>query len=179
MLNDNVIIKNFDMKATDKTAIFISIIVLFWMIFTAFFAPCLLVVGVVWLITFIFNLFKKQRIDYLSLIVSCLCFGLVLFVFFVPLWIAESKAKTSDDFFTLAERYNTRGQILGNRVKTQLYYLKAAEGGNIEAQARLGEALYFGHYGTTKHDEGLRWLKLAASNGHKNSQNLIQSIEKN
>ena len=140
-------------------------------------APFLLVLAVVWCVAAATSYLSQHRIDALSLGVSMISFGMFVGIFFVPLWIIEQKAHTPDDFMKLAEGYASRGQLFGDRAKAQAYYLKAAEAGNVEAQARFGEALYYGHYGTKNRDEGLKWLKLAASNGHQRSSSEILSIE--
>lgn len=142
-------------------------------------APFVLLIGVIWLSAVAWSAVFEKRFEKIGAVIALMSVGSVLGVCFIPLWIAERTAKTPDDFVMLAEGFRRRGQILGNRTKTQAYYLKAAEGGSVEAQARVGEALYFGHYGTTNRDEGIRWLKVAVSNGHQRSQQLLPSIEPN
>jgi len=160
-------------------ALIISILVVPLTLLRGLAAPFLLVLGVVWCVAAATSYLSHHRIDALSLWVSSFSFAMLIGIFFAPLWIAEHKAHTPDDFVKLAEGFASRGQIFANRAKAQACYLKAAEAGSVEAQARLGEALYFGHYGITNRDEGLKWLKLAASNGHQSSLSVIRSIEGN
>jgi TPR repeat protein len=158
-------------------ALIISVVALPFALFTSLFAPFLLSMGVIWLIALALMFFTENRFDRVSFTISFAALVSVLVVCFIPLWVAEYTAKTPDDFVALAEGFRRRGQILGNRAKTQTYYIKAAEGGSVEAQARVGEAFYFGHYGVTNRREGIRWLKEAASNGHQGSQKLLQSVD--
>lgn len=160
------------------TAVFLSFLSL-PVLLMGLIAPFGLLMGVIWLSAVAGAVMFEKRFDRLGAVIALIGVGAVLGVCFIPLWIAERTAKTPDDFVMLAEGFRRRGQILGNRTKTQAYYLKAAESGNVEAQARVGEALYFGHYGTTNRDEGMRWIKVAASNGHQRSQQLLPSIESN
>jgi TPR repeat protein len=151
-------------EAFRKLALTISIAALIWMAFIGLYAPALLMVGMVWLIALVILSLIERRLDQMSL---------------VPLWVGEYTAKTPDDFVELAEGFRRRGQIFGNQAKTQAYYLKAAESGNTKAQARLGEAFYFGHYGRTNREEGIRWLKVAASTGDQHALHVLRSIESN
>jgi|GEM_PF-2946387 len=155
----------------------ISIVALPFALFTSLFAPFLLSLAVIWLISLALIFLTENRFDRASFTIFFAALGLVLVICFIPLWIAEYTAKTPDDFVALAEGFRRRGQILGNRAKTQTYYIKAAEGGSVEAQARVGAAFYFGHYGVTNRREGIRWLKEAASNGHQGSLKLLQSVD--
>ena len=169
----------FKLGAIRWAALVISIVALPWLAFMSLFAPYLMLTGTVWLVAVVLLFFSERRVDRMSLAISSCSFGIVFFVCFVPLWIAECTAKTPHDFVRLAEGFRRRGQILGNRAKTQAYYLKAAEGGDAEAQARVGEAFYFGHYGITNREEGIEWLKVAAANGHQRSLQVLRSIEGN
>ena len=158
-------------------ALIITILVLPFTLLRGLVAPFLLAVGVVWLAAFVVSFASTKRADRLAVSVALISLGSMIAIYFVPLWLAESTAKSADDYVNLAEGYRRRGQLLGDYAKAQIYYLKAAEAGNVEAQARVGEALYFGHYGTTDRNEGVRWLKIAASNGHAGSRQLMMSIE--
>lgn len=140
-------------------------------------APFLLMIGAIWLVAIGWSSAIKKRLDGLGLVIVLGCFGSVVGVCFVPLWIAEFTTRTPDDFVELAEGFRRRGQILGNRGKARTYYLRAAEAGSVEAQARVAEDLYFGHYGMTHREDGIKWLRLAASNGHDHSRQLLRSIE--
>ncbi|RFC49605.1 MAG: TPR repeat [Verrucomicrobia bacterium] len=166
-------------EAFRKLALTISIAALIWMAFIGLYAPALLMVGMVWLIALVILSLIERRLDQMSLAISVGSLGIVFFVCFVPLWVGEYTAKTPDDFVELAEGFRRRGQIFGNQAKTQAYYLKAAESGNTKAQARLGEAFYFGHYGRTNREEGIRWLKVAASTGDQHALHVLRSIESN
>lgn len=163
---------------TRWTAVAISLLAL-PLLLMGLIAPFMLLIGVIWLSAVAWSVVSEKRLDRVGIVIALLSFGSVLGVCFIPLWIAERTAQTPDDFVMLAEGFRRRGQILGNRTKAQAYYLKAAEGGSVEAQARVGEAFYFGHYGMTNRDDGIRWLKVAASNGHQGSEQLLRSIEPN
>lgn len=157
-------------------AIIISVLATLWVLFCGMYAPFLLLIGVVWFGVSILLCFKERKIDSIGLAVAAIALGTLFGVYFIPLWIAERTAKEPNEYLRLAENFESRGQIMGNRAKVQAYYIKAAEGGNVIAQSRIGEAFYFGHYGVTNREKGVKWLKVAAANGHAPSQQLLQSL---
>lgn len=158
-------------------ALIATIIALPFTLWRGLVAPFLLAVGVVWFVAFVVSFASTKRADRLAASVAVISLGTMIAIYFVPLWVGELTAKNADDYISLAEGYRRRGQLLGDFAKAQTYYLKAAEAGSVEAQARVGEAFYFGHYGTTDRNEGVRWLKVAAANGHAGSRQLLLSIE--
>jgi hypothetical protein len=158
-------------------ALFLSILAIPFLLFRGLVAPFLLLIGIVWMVTSIFLIFKNKRLDNICFMVSAVSLGALIGIYFIPLWVAELTAKTPAEYLWLADKLKNRGQLMGNRTKAQAYYLKAAEGGNAIAQARVGEAFFFGHYGVTNRDDGIKWLKKAAANGHQSSRQLLESIE--
>ena len=135
-----------------------------------------MLIGVIWLIIAIVVFLKRKKPDYAGLVVAIVSLGAILGIYFIPLWVAERKARTPADYLELAESFMSRGQLMGNHTKTQTYYLKAAESGNVIAQARIGEAFYFGHFGVINREKGIQWLKVAAANGHVPSQQLLKFL---
>jgi hypothetical protein len=164
------------MGSIRSAALIISIILIPIFLCRSLVAPLLLLIGVIWLAIFILVLLKRKEPDYAGLVVTIVSLGALLGIYFIPLWVAERKARTPAEYLKLAEKFMSRGQLMGNQTKAQAYYLKAAEGGNVIAQARIGEAFYFGHFGVTNREKGIEWLKVAAANGHVPSQQLLQSL---
>ncbi len=140
-------------------------------------APLILLLAVVYLVAILLFLVLEGKIDRLSVVLSITLFSIFVVVFFLPLWIEELKIQTPEGHLELAEKFASRGQLFGNSAKVLNHYRLAAEGGNIEAQTRLGEALCFGHYGNTDLCEGMKWLSKAAANGNRRAQMLIASFE--
>jgi TPR repeat protein len=140
-------------------------------------APLLLFLAGLYLVA-TFTLFTlEQKVDRVGVIGTSVCLAALIGFYFAPIWIAERSAQTAEDHLKLAVRFAHRGQLLGNATKAQTHYRLAAEGGNAEAQARLGEALCFGHYGTVNRVQGIKWLKAAAANGDRRVQYLLESLE--
>jgi TPR repeat protein len=101
-----------------------------------------------------------------------------MLIFFVPVWTAAARAKTPLDHRFVAEAYASRGQLFGNRAQALAHYLIAAQGGDAEAQSRVGEAYLFRHYGLAPDTAKARqWLTAAASNGHSEAAQLLKSME--
>jgi len=138
-------------------ALFVSALAIPVVLLRGLGAPFLLIIGVVWLIASLLLLLKRKEPDYVGLVVAILSLGALLGIYFVPLWVAERKARTPTEYLKLAENFSSRGQLMGNQTKAQAYSLKAAEGGNVIAQARIGEAFYFGHFGVSNREKGIEW----------------------
>lgn len=140
-------------------------------------APMLLMEGIFYLMAVLVLLVAERKLDRLCLALGTAFPGVLLAVYFVPLWIAGWTTRTPEDHFILAEKFALRGQLLGNPAEALAHYRMAAEGGNVEAQSRLGHALFFGHYGPVNRAEGLAWLRTAAAHGHPGAENSLRSSE--
>lgn len=140
------------------------------------FAPLLLFLGVLYIVAVLLLFSAERKLDRARLIVAVICLAMLIAIYFAPLWIAEQTSKTPEDHLLLAERFASRGQLLVNSTKAQAHYRIAAKGGNVEAEARLGEAILFWHYGTMNRDEGIQWLQAAAAHGHLKAQELLTSL---
>lgn len=136
-------------------------------------APLLLFLGVLYLGRTITLLAFGRKLDRPGIALATGFLSLLVGVYFLPLWIAERENQTPEGHLLLAEKFSRRGQLLGNKTKALAHYRLAAEGGNLEAQVRLGQALFFGHYGPANRTESLKWLKIAAANGDSRAQRLL------
>ena len=57
------------------------------------------------------------------------------------------------------------------------WFRRAAEAGDAEAQAQVGDSLIQGRGVAADHDEGLRWLRMAADKGNVDAQRSLDTIE--
>lgn len=55
------------------------------------------------------------------------------------------------------------------------WFHKAAEAGDVEAQAQVGDALIHGRGVAADYDEGMRWLRLAAAKGNAGAQKNLEA----
>lgn len=140
--------------------------------------PFILFVGLVYLIGAIISFIAFKKLDRFCCVMVVISFFLFEGVFFAPLWAAGFFIQTPEGHLHLAERYVNRGQIFGNRDQVLKHYLLAAQCGNVEAQFRLGEAYFFGHYGQTRSRvEAIKWFKAAADQGNPNAIRTLKTIE--
>jgi hypothetical protein len=118
------------------------------------------------------------RIDRVALAVVGGALILFFGLFFAPVWYAAAVAKTPGDHLRVSEAYASRGQLFGNPTEALRHLTIAAEGGNPEAAARLGEAYMFGHYRVAKDTQlAKRWLTTASTAGVKRSAMLIEGLQ--
>ena len=99
-------------------------------------------------------------------------------IFFVPVWLADARAKTPADHLRVGEAYSLRGQIFGSAGETWKHYLMAAKGGDPEAQSRVGAAYIFRHWGAPLDWEQARyWLAAAARQGSSSAAQLLKQVD--
>jgi TPR repeat protein len=121
---------------------------------------------------------RGPRLHWLSVGLSACSLAALMLIFFVPVWLAAARARTPADHRLVAEAYARRGQLFGNRSEAFEHYLMAAQGGDGEAQRRVGEAWLFRHDGVS-YDASMarQWLGAAARSGHSEAAHLLQGIE--
>jgi TPR repeat protein len=109
----------------------------------------------------------------------CACsLSVLMLIFFIPVWVAAARAQTPADHRLVAEAYALRGQFLSNDSEAFEHYLISAQGGDVEAQRRVGEAYLFCHFGVAYDmSKARQWLTAAAGNGDSGAAQLLKSIE--
>ncbi len=164
-------------KLAFKAACILAIPVVFFTLMSGLTAPMLLGIGVLFCVPAALSI-RSPQLHWLSVGISACSLSALMLIFFVPVWVASARAQTPADHRLVAEAYARRGQLFGNRSQAFEHYLTSAQGGDVEAQRRVGEAYLFRHYGVA-HDtaKARQWLSAAASNGHPQAAQLLKSIE--
>jgi hypothetical protein len=164
-------------KLAFKAACVLAIPFVFLMLMYGLTAPMLLGVGVLFSVPAALSI-RSPRLHWLSVGISACSLSALMLLFFIPVWVAAARAQTPADHRLVAEAYARLGQLFGNRSEAFYHYLISAQGGDLEAQRRVGEAYLFRHYGVTYDASKARhWLTTAASNGHSEAAQLSKSIE--
>jgi TPR repeat protein len=152
----------------------LSIMPIIW----ALFAPMLLGYGIIFSLPSFMALTVYRKIHWKSAFISIVSFGLLLLIYFVPVWVISFRAVSPQDNLRAGDAYCNRGQLLGNNSKAWQHYLIAANGGDSEAQSRVGEAYLYGHYGIRRDRELARhWLSTAAHNGHSRAATVLKDVD--
>jgi hypothetical protein len=139
-------------------------------------APTLLVLAILYLIAGLSILLAEPTVDKLCFTLAAVFFLTFIGVFFAPLWIEEMRPLTPEGHLRLSEKYVDRGQLFGDKDKAREHLVAAAQGGNAEAQYRLGSHLANNSGGATN-QIALRWLKAAAAQGYIPAQKYLADLE--
>lgn len=146
-------------------------------VFRSLLSVALLIVAITFALGTLFGL-RSGRLDRMSLGISVVSAALFFGFFFVPVWYQVFTATTPEDHLRLSEAYRFRGQIFGNDSEVLHHLTIAADGGNIVAAKRLGEAYMFGHYRvTTNLKQARRWLTVASSAGSPSATHLLKELQ--
>ena len=141
-------------------------------------APLLLGIGVLFSLPALLSLVGFRRAHWLSLWIAGASLAAFFLIFFVPVWVAAARAQTPSDHLRVGEAFAQRGQLFGNDSKAFEHYLTAANGGDAEAQNRVGEAYLFRHYGVQRDlEQARRWLSAAASSGNVRASKMLKNVD--
>ncbi|MFN0129254.1 MAG: hypothetical protein ACKV19_21505 [Verrucomicrobiales bacterium] len=165
------------MKLAFKAACVLAIPFAFITLMYGLTAPMLLGIGVLFSVPSALSI-RSRHLRWPSVGICVCSLSALMLIFFIPVWVAAARAQTPADHRLVAEAYAHRGQIFGNRSEAFEHYLISAQGGDVEAQRRVGEAYFFRHYGVAYDTlKARQWLTAAASNGHSEAAQLLKSIE--
>lgn len=164
-------------KTAFKAACILTIPFVFFTLMSGLTAPMFLGLGVFFSVPAALSI-RSPRLHWMSVGISACSLLALMIIFFVPVWVAAARAKTPMDHLRVGEAYAVRGQLFGNHSKTWEHYLMAANGGNPEAQSRVGTAYIFRHYGVPLDRVQARfWLTAAAKQGHASAAQLLKDVD--
>ncbi len=108
----------------------------------------------------------KKTVLLVFLVFSCICVS----------FRAEGASPTPEQLYENGRRYEYGKGVSKNDSKALSFYLKAAEAGHVEAQARTGLFYAFGRRTGENVKKALFWYEKAARQGHYGAQNNLANI---
>jgi TPR repeat protein len=76
----------------------------------------------------------------------------------------------------LAFKYKDGQGVIANQIEAMIWFRKAAEMGDLEAQFQFGQGLVLGTGGESDLAHGLRWLQRASQQGHPEAGKVLEGL---